>query len=203
MRIKKLFIIVLVSGLIFCGCKNPFKTRSSPEPTGPRGTFYPPTTPETVVDLNLKNAYNEKIIDNYLLCFSDSFIFSAPVDSQDAITDNRPELFWNWDLTVERNVTFAIFNEYTSGSKRSELRLEKDPDQQDIKEDTTATLYRKYNLYLYDYSLEEPFVGIVKGISTFYLRETSYEQWTIYYWVDQPLLTDEKDWADFKAQFRE
>ena len=197
---KKLFIILLISGLVFCGCKNPFKTRSSPEPTGPRGTFYPPTTPETVVDLNLKNAYNEKIIDNYLLCFSDSFIFSAPEDSLEAIADNRPELFWNWDLTVEKKVTFAIFNEYTSGLKRSVLILGKDPDQQDIKEDTTAILYRRYWLYLYDNNIQ---IGIYNGNSAFYLKESSYEHWTIYSWVDRPLLTDEDDWADFKAQFRE
>ena len=166
-------------------------------------TWYPPTTPETVVDLNLKNAYNEKIIDNYILCFSDSFIFSAPEDSLEAIADNRPELFWNWDLSVERNVTFAIFNLYTSGSKRSVLIMNKDPDQSDVIEDTTAILYRNYTLYLYDYSLEEPLIGVAQGISTFYLRESSYEYWNIYFWVDRPIVSGEEDWADFKAQFRD
>ncbi|MDH4222610.1 MAG: hypothetical protein OEV55_03615 [candidate division Zixibacteria bacterium] len=200
---KKISFIILITAIIFCGCKNPFKTRNSPEPTGPRGTWYPPTTPETVVDLNLRNTYEEKIIDNYLLCFSDSFSFSAPEDSLEAIADNRPELFWNWDLAVERNVTFAIFNQYMSGSLRFVLVMEKDPDQPDIKGDTTAILYRNYLLYLYDFSQEEPLVGTIKGISAFYLRESSYEHWSIYLWQDRPLVSGEKDWAFFKAGFRE
>jgi hypothetical protein len=200
---KKLLLIMLMGGIIFWGCKNPFRIRSSPEPSGPRGTWYPPTTPETVVDLNLKNAYNEKIIDNYILCFSDSFIFSAPEDSQEAIADNRPELFWNWSLSVEKNVTSAIFNFYTSGLKRIILVMEKDPDQSDIKEDTTAILYRKYAVYLYDFEQEEPQIGTFQGISTFYLRESSYEYWNISFWEDRPLVAGEDDWADFKAQFRE
>lgn len=199
---KKLVLVVLIGGIVFWGCKNPFKTRNSPEPSGPRGTWYPPTTPEIVIQ-NLNYAYNEKIIDNYLLCLSDSFIFSAPEDSLEAIADNRPELFWNWNLSVEKNVTSAIFNFYTSGSRRIVLILEKDPDQSDVKEDTTATLYRDYVIYLYDFNQEEPLIGTFQGISTFYLRESSYENWNIYFWEDRPLVTGEFDWADFKAQFRE
>jgi hypothetical protein len=199
---KKLLLIILIGGMIFWGCKNPFKTRNSPEPSGARGTWYPPTAPETVIQ-NLSYAYNEKIIDNYLLCFSDSFIFSAPEDSLEAIANNRPELFWSWDLSVEKNVTSAIFNFYTSGSKRIVLVLEKDPDQSDIKEDTTAILYRDYVIYLYDFDQEEPLIGTYQGISTFYLRESSYENWNIYFWEDRPLVAGEFNWADFKAQFRE
>jgi len=199
---KRFLLLIFISGVILCCCKNPFKIRSSPQPSGPRGTFYPPTTPETVIQ-NLSYAYNEKIIDNYLLCLSDSFTFSAPEDSLEAIANNRPELFWNWNLSVERNVTFAIFNLYTSSSKRAVLILEKDPEQPDVKGDTTAILYRNYTLYLYDFNLDEPLIGTAQGISTFYLRESSYDHWNIYFWEDRPLLSGEEDWADFKAQFRE
>ena len=187
--------------LIFSGCKNPFKTRSSAAPTGPRGTWNPPTTPETVIQ-NLYNAYTEKIIDNYVMCFSDSFVFSAPEDSIEAIGQNQPERFWNWNLAVERNVTFGVFNLYSSSSKRYVLILDKNPDQPDVKGDTNAILYRNYLIYLYDYDKAEPLVGVVRGSSTFYLRQSAYDFWIIYFWVDRPLLTGEYDWAKFKSQFR-
>ena len=191
----------MIGMLIFSGCKNPFKTRSSEPPSGPRGTWNPPTTPETVID-NLYNAYTEKIIDNYVMCFSDSFIFSAPEDSQEAVGQGQPERFWNWNLAVERNVTFGLFNFYSSGNKRYVLILDKNPDQPDVKGDTSAILYRNYLIYLYDYDKSEPLVGIARGSSTFKLRQSSYDFWIIYFWEDRPLVTGDYDWAQFKSQFR-
>jgi hypothetical protein len=198
---KKFILILFIGMLIFSGCKNPFKTRTSPAPSGPRGTWNPPITPETVIQ-NLYNAYTEKIIDNYVMCFSDSFVFSAPEDSQEAIGQGQPERFWSWNLAVERNVTFGIFNLYSSSSKRYVLILDKNPNQPDVKGDTSAILYRDYLIYLYDYSQTEPLVGVVRGSSTFYLRQSAYDFWIIYFWVDRPLLTGEYDWAKFKSQFR-
>lgn len=198
---KKYILILLVGILIFSGCKNPFKTRSSEAPSGPRGTWNPPTIPETVIQ-NLYYAYTEKIIDNYIMCFSDSFVFSAPEDSTEAIGLNQPERFWNWNLAVERNVTFGLFNQYGSSSKRYVLILDKNPDQPDVTGDTSATLYRNYRIYLYDYDQAEPLVGVVEGSSTFNLRQSSYEFWNIYFWVDRPLVAGEYDWAKFKSQFR-
>ncbi len=199
--VRKITLMTLIGILVLCACKNPFKTRSSEAPSGPRGTWNPPTTPETVIQ-NLYYAYTEKIIDNYVMCFSDSFVFSAPEDSIEAIGQNQPERFWNWNLSVERNVTFGLFNLYTSGSKRYVLILDKNPDRPDVKGDTSATLYRNYLIYLYDYDKTEPLVGIVRGSSTFYLRQSSYDFWNIYFWEDRPLLTGEYDWAKFKSQFR-
>jgi hypothetical protein len=200
--VKKIALVIFIGTLVLCGCKNPFKTRSSETPTGPRGTWNPPTTPETVMQ-NLYNAYTEKIIDNYIMCFSDSFVFSAPEDSTDAaISQNLPERFWNWNLTVERNVTFGLFNFYSSSSKRYVLILDKDPERPDVKGDTSAVLYRDYLLYLYDYDQAEPLVGTARGSSTFYLRQSSYDFWNIYFWEDRPLVTGDYDWAQFKSQFR-
>ena len=196
------FIILLFTGLlVFSGCKNPFKTRSSEAPSGPRGTWNPPTIPETVIQ-NLYYAYTEKIIDNYIMCFSDSFVFSAPEDSIEAIGLNQPERFWNWNLAVERNVTFGLFNQYASSSKRYVVILDKNPDQPDVKGDTSAILYRDYLIYLYDYDQAEPLVETVRGSSTFHLRQSSYDFWNIYLWEDRPLVTGEYDWAKFKSQFR-
>lgn len=199
--VKKIALVIFIVTLVLCGCKNPFKIRNSETPSGPRGTWNPPTTPETVIQ-NLYYAYTEKIIDNYAMCFSDSFVFSAPEDSQEAIGQGQPERFWNWNLAVERNVTFGLFNLYGSSSKRYVLILDKNPDQPDVKGDTSAILYRNYLIYLYDYDKAEPLVGVAKGSSTFYLRQSSYDFWIIYFWVDRPLLTGEYDWAKFKSQFR-
>jgi hypothetical protein len=200
-EMRRYLWIIFIAGVILFSCKNPFKIRNSPAPSGPRGTFNPPTSPETVIQ-NLYYAYTEKIIDNYIICFSDSFIFSAPEDSLEAISQNRPELFWNWNLSVERNVTNALFNLYTSGSKRLVILLSKNPDQPDVSGDSSAVLYRNYTIYFYDVSLGEPLIGTAQGNSTFYLKESSYDLWNIYFWEDRPLLTGGLDWADLKAQFR-
>lgn len=188
----------------FCisGCKNPFKTRNSPQPKGREGTWETPAEPKIVIQ-NLFYAYNEKIIGNFIQCLCDSFRFSAPEDSIDAVSDGWYELFARWDRSVEISVTTSIFNTARQnpdafGYVVSFLSTHP-PDEV---YDTLAVLSRDYELLIFDLKATPPETTLAKGTATFHMRQTSFSWWSIYFWSDIPAEADKDDWADFKAGFR-
>jgi hypothetical protein len=203
-----LFYIVLFSFLLvgytgISGCKNPFKTRRSPPPVISLGTWETPASPEVVID-NLFHAYNEKIIGNFIQCLSDSFRFSAPEDSIDATNQGRPELFANWDRSVEVSVTTSIFNTSSQNpdSFNYVLWFYLNPELPDEVGDTLAVLSRDYELLIFDLKATPPETTLAKGTATFHMIQTSF-WWSIYFWSDFPAETGKDDWADFKAEFRQ
>lgn len=198
-----LFSFLIIGCFCFSGCKNPFKTRSSPQPVISEGTWETPALPKIVIQ-NLLHAYNEKIIGNFIQCLCDPFRFSARVDSIDAVDDGLPELFANWDRSVEISVTTSIFstsrqNPDSFGYVVSFLSTHP-PDEVG---DTLAVLSRDYELFIFDLKATPPETTLAKGTATFHMRQTSFNWWSIYFWSDFPAETGEDDWADFKAQFRQ
>jgi len=202
---RVLFILTSLA-LIFCllGCKNPFRTRESPPPvreTG--GTWKTPSEPEDVVD-NLFYAYNEMVVANFDRCLCDSFRFSAPEDSAQAVLDNRAELFADWDREVELRVASQIFNllQSRSDSISLELRFDPEPPVPDEVTDSTAVLLRDYELVIFDLQADPWSSDTAEGTATFQMRQTSLNWWCIYFWQDMPKKPGDYDWGDFKAQFR-
>jgi hypothetical protein len=201
---RKILFLLLWS-LVFCfywsGCKNPFKTRKSPPPIITEGTWDTPYRPEIVIQ-NLLHSYNEKIIGNFILCLDDSFRFSAPEDSIDAFNRGRPELFANWDKSTEVNVANSIFTTFRQNvdsiSYVLSFALTSVPD--DVG-DTVAVLLRNYELSISKSTLPE--ITLAKGTATFYMRQTSLNWWSIYFWSDIPDVSGGYDWGDFKAEFRQ
>lgn len=198
--------ILLLLGSLFLffylpGCKNPFKTRKSPPPIITEGTWDTPYLPKIVIE-NLLHAYNEKIIGNFILCLGDSFRFSAPEDSIDALNRGRPELFANWDKSTEVNVTNSIFTTFRQNvdSIKYELSFDTIPPVPDQVEDTMAVLSRDYVLLILKYT--PPETTLAQGTATFHMKETSLNWWSIYFWSDIPNVSGGYDWGDFKAEFR-
>jgi hypothetical protein len=185
------------------GCKNPFKTRKSPEPIITEGTWDTPFRPEIVLQ-NLLYAYNEKIIGNFILCLCDSFRFSAPEDSIDAVNRGRPELFSNWNNSTEISVTTNIFTTFRQNvdSIHYDLFFTPTTISDDIS-DTLAVLSRNYELFISNLKSAPPETTLAKGTATFYMRETSLNWWAIYFWTDTPYVSGGYDWGDFKAEFRQ
>ncbi|MCJ7578857.1 MAG: hypothetical protein MUO91_10450 [candidate division Zixibacteria bacterium] len=182
------------------GCKNPFKTRKSPPPIITEGTWDTPYRPEIVIQ-NLLHAYNEKIIGNFILCLCDSFRFSAPEDSIDAFNRGRPELFANWDKSTEINVTTNIFTTFRQNVDSISYVLSFAPTSvPDDVSDTVAVLSRDYELSISKST--PPETKLAKGTATFYMRQTSFYWWSIYFWSDIPDVSGD-DWGDFKAEFRQ
>jgi hypothetical protein len=188
--------------IVFAGCvKDPFSTRQTENPYGSSGTWETPQSPEVTVR-NLLYAYNEKIISNYQLCFSDSFMFSSPEDSIDAVNDGRADLFADWNYSVEIAVTNNIFLSYTSeDSADFFLTLAMTENYNDIIDDTLAVLYRDYNLILITGNIPAD-TAYFTGLATFHLFQEQLNWWTINYWADLPDVSGEDDWGDFKAMYR-
>lgn len=190
----------------FClqGCKNPFKTRESPEPIITEGTWDTPFRPEIVIQ-NLFHAYNEKIIGNFILCLCDSFIFSAPEDSIKAVQDNREELFANWNKSTEISVTTNIFTTFRQNmdSISYVLFFDSDPPISDEIGDSVAVLLREYELFIFNFKSDPPETTLAKGTATFHMRQTSLNWWSIHFWGDIPDTSGGYDWGTFKAEFRQ
>jgi hypothetical protein len=197
------FSLLLIGNIIW-GCKNPFRTRHSPEPAIREGTWDTPALPEIVIQ-NLLHSYNEKVIGNFIQCLCDSFAFSAPEDSVDAVAQGREDLFANWDRTAEISVTTNIFNTARQNPDSFDyvLWLHTNLDLPDEVGDTLAVLSRDYELFIFDFKAEPPETTRTQGTATFHMRQTSLNWWNIYFWSDIPAETDKDGWADFKAQFRQ
>jgi hypothetical protein len=207
-RVGKTHLFLIYGTLILCfcllGCKNPFKTRESPPPVAEEGTWDTPFRPEIVVQ-NLLNAYNEKVIGNFILCLCDSFTFSAPEDSVKAVQDNREELFANWDKSTEVSVTTSIFTTFRQNvdSVGYVLLFDPDPPVTDDIGDNTAVLLREYELVILDYNSDPPETTLAEGTATFHMKQTSLNWWSIYFWSDRPKVSGGYDWGAFKSEFRQ
>ncbi len=195
-------LCVLLALTLTLGCKNPFATRQSPPPVGEEGDWNTPSSPLVVTE-NLLASYNQKIIGNFNLCFSDSFRFSAPQDSIQAQSQGRGWLFENWDVSVEKEAAELLFNTSRQNVDSLDFLLlwEPDPTQSDITGDSTAILYRNYTLYEF-VGYPQPETTIFRGLAIFYLEEGGLSWWSIYLWEDLPRQIGQPDWAAFKSQFR-
>jgi hypothetical protein len=206
--IRRSHLLLLLGGLFFffclSGCKNPFKTRKSPPPIITEGTWDTPYLPKIVIE-NLLHAYNEKVIGNFILCLCDSFRFSAPEDSIKAVQENREELFANWDKSTEISVTTNIFTTFRQkvDSISYVLFFDPDPPVSDDIGDTLAVLSRNYLLLIFNWKSASPETTLAKGTTTFHMKQTSLNWWSIYFWSDIPDVSGGYDWGDFKAEFRQ
>jgi hypothetical protein len=185
------------------GCaKNPFSTRGTEPPLGSGGTWETPQSPEAVI-LNLFNSYNERVISNYQLCFSDSFLFSSPQDSIDAVNSGRPDLFVDWNKQAEVAATTNIFRTFSSSdTMKLFLSLFPAPDHNDLVEDSLATLYRNYSLQIILTHAGVPDTNVAAGLATFHLSQEALNWWTIRWWEDLPAQSAALDWGDFKAEYK-
>ncbi len=200
-RYLKLGVICLFILLVSC-TKNPFSTRGTQDPYGSAGTWDTPQSPGVTLQ-NLLFAYNEMVISNYQLCFSDSFLFSSPEDSIDAVNDGRGDLFADWDKQAEVSVANNIFSTYSAADTLDLfLILTFAEDYVDIIEDTTAVLYRHYNLILITTTDDRADTVTAEGLATFQLYQEQLNWWTIYHWEDIPAVSGETDWGDIKAEYR-
>lgn len=195
--------IVFAAALALFSCaKDPFSTRDTENPYGSAGTWDTPQSPEVAIR-NLLYSYNELIISNYQLCFSDSFSFSSPEDSIDAVNNGRGDLFADWDKTVEINTTADIFATVsTDDSLDMYLSLLTSIDYPDLVEDTSAVMYRTYSLTLIKTTGGATDTTTAEGLATFHLRQELLNWWTIVWWGDIPAVSGQTDWGDIKAEYR-
>jgi len=200
--LKRLLFIVLAIGLLSAGClKNPFATRDSELPAGTSGTWETPATPEVVL-INLLFAYNEKNIQNFQLCLSDQFVFSAPEDSIEAEAQGNGYLFHDWFKDVELATTQNIFSTFSESGRYLDLILSSSTDYPDSLGDTLAVIYRNYILRVVESDSLGVDTTLIEGLAGFGLSQTQFNWWSIDFWQELPSTRSELDWGDFKAEYR-
>jgi hypothetical protein len=194
-------MIILIPTLLLSGClKNPFATRNSQEPAGSTGTWETPATPEVVL-LNLLFAYNEMNIQNYQLCFSDDYVFSASQDSIEAEAEGNGYLFAFWNKSVEVSATENMFTSFAADDSSSFfLSLNPSSDYPDSIGDSLAVLYREYVIAISTVNQSVP--DTIQGLTSFSVSRSLFNWWSIYLWSEIPTGGSSYRWADFKAEYR-
>lgn len=84
-------------------------TRTPEEPSGNRGTYEPPTSPNIVIE-NLRNAVIEKNMQNFMLCLADPSRspFSYTYEPSAEAGARYQAVFMNWSVTKERQAFLSM-----------------------------------------------------------------------------------------------
>lgn len=95
----------MLSVLVLASCT----TRTPEEPTGNRGTYEPPTSPQIVIE-NFRNAVIEKNTQNFMLCLADPSRSRVPyVFEPSAEAGARFQaIFQSWSITKEQQAFLSI-----------------------------------------------------------------------------------------------
>ncbi|MBN1293261.1 MAG: hypothetical protein JXB48_15590 [Candidatus Latescibacteria bacterium] len=174
-------------------CNNPFKTRTPVEPPSGGGVaIKPANSPENVL-YNMKIAFNNYSIQDYLDVFSEDFVF-AP-DTEDSIA-YEDRFITSWDKNRESEFATNLFTKIRSDSlvdRSVEIIL-------------SSYEYKSGNdMYEYSYVIEQkdetaeiPVVTL-RGRAWLYLREYPDGKWYIYMWLDRKVQLTTMTWGVLRA----
>ncbi|MBD3217099.1 MAG: hypothetical protein GF310_02400 [candidate division Zixibacteria bacterium] len=192
---KYIPVIILILSV---ACASPFDSRDSELPTTDQGTFIQPVSPQVVL-LNLENSYKELIITNFIQSLDSSFYFIY-----DFVTGRPAEGDSGWSYTAELRLTESIFNSLQADTA-GEIILSLTPleNQVDQSFDTTAVLYRSYDLTVIKTGNEDQIdTTEFLGTSIFTMIENDQGLWSLLRWEDQHQNTNIPNWADYKNGYR-
>ena len=97
--------VVTIAVLVVSSCA----TRTPEEPTGNRGTYEPPTSPQIVIE-NFRNAVIEKNTQNFMLCLADptrsraTYVFEPSAE----VGARFQAIFQSWSLNRERQAFISL-----------------------------------------------------------------------------------------------
>jgi hypothetical protein len=97
--------VVTIAMLVLSSCA----TRTPEEPTGNRGTYEPPTSPQIVIE-NFRNAVIEKNTQNFMLCLADptrsraTYVFEPSAE----VGARFQAIFQSWSLNRERQAFLSL-----------------------------------------------------------------------------------------------
>ena len=198
--LKKLLQIILVLIFVFSiFCKSPFATRESEPPSTSKSSWIFPTDPVIVLE-NMKSAFLEKNVENYMQCLVDSSeLFKFIPDAYEA--SNNSGIFEHWDLSLEQSYINKIFTSIPDDSNRtlsfaSDFTRNDFPDSVQIRTDYTLDLH---------HILSESYPQQGKGkVDFWFIRRNGY--WVITRWEDHETEVDSAStrlpsWSTIKASF--
>jgi hypothetical protein len=97
--------VLTIAVLVASSCA----TRTPEEPTGNRGTYEPPTSPQIVIE-NFRNAVIEKNTQNFMLCLADptrsraTYVFEPSAE----VGARFQAIFQSWSLNRERQAFISL-----------------------------------------------------------------------------------------------
>ena len=97
--------VLTIAVLVVSSCA----TRTPEEPTGNRGTYEPPTSPQIVIE-NFRNAVIEKNTQNFMLCLADptrsraTYVFEPSAE----VGARFQAIFQSWSLNRERQAFISL-----------------------------------------------------------------------------------------------
>ena len=199
MKYRNLQII----GFVFFGmvlfCKNPFATREAEPPSTNQSSWQLPTDPLIVLE-NMKSAFREKNVENYMRCLVDSNeLFKFWPDAYDA--SNNPGIFERWALSFEQSYINLVFTSIPDDSTSNlnftgNINRDDFPDSIQLRTDYTMDLH---------HILSESYPRQGKGnVDFWFIRRNGY--WVIKRWEDHETKVDSAStrlpsWSTIKANF--
>ncbi|HDP98449.1 MAG TPA: hypothetical protein ENN22_04595 [bacterium] len=192
----QIFWIFLI--LIAAGCKNPFATREAEPPTTDQSSWRLPTDPAIVLE-NMRLAFYEKNVENYMKCLSDSqTLFRFIPDEYEA--SNSAGTFEQWNLAYEQTYIKRLFTSIPADSSNI---LKFTPDQR-LEFADSVFIRTDYSLELH-HVLPAVYPRSAKGKADFwFMRHSGY--WVITRWEDYETIIDSAStrlpsWSTIKAVF--
>lgn len=197
MRLIQIILITCLWLIIFC--KNPFATREAEPPSTDQSSWRFPADPVDVLE-NMKSAFREKNVENYMKCLVDSNeLFKFIPDAYEASTNTG--IFEHWDLSLEQTYINKIFTSIPDDSTRK-LAFARDFTRNDFPD--SAQIRIDYTLDLF-HVLSESYPRQGKGKADFWFnRRNGY--WVISRWEDHETKVDSAairlpSWSTIKASF--
>jgi hypothetical protein len=189
-RIAKYYLLLFL--FLFSAC-DLLSTRQAEPPNASRDNFLPATSPEILFS-NLTNSFKDKVVENYIACFSDpaytdkAFNF-VPTSSASVIY----AAFSNWDLSSERGYFSNLVNTLPETTPII-LSLSQ----------LGSTQYSDSAVYDFSYVLNTNFSS--ENISPTYQGNLKFtvvldnrQQWVISRWIDFEK-TGSPSWSELKGR---
>ena len=183
----KRFIIIFIIPLLFSSC-DLLTTRVPERPEEPRDNFEFATTPEKLIE-NLENSFNDKVVENYIICFSpDEFRFSPSAGSSLKYSSLQ-----NWDLKSEE---LYFKNMINSVVKNSEITLEFEGVFVKAADSANYSGVYELDVIFTDNQYPKFYTGTVNFTM---VKDNSTLQWVIKGWQDFKN-ENQPDWSDLKGR---
>lgn len=187
-------ITILIFVLITSGC-DLFNTRDPQNPDENRANFQPPKEPSIVIE-NLKNSFNDKNAQNYILCFVDTLFVKKQfffLPSSEAAS-TYAFLTQDWGLDDERR----YFNSIIS-------KVPKDfPMTLTFSDENYSSLSGDTLIYSANYFINIPHSSSepknYSGNLQFNMIRDDRSDWSIYYWKDTRS-SSLPSWSELKGIF--
>ncbi len=199
MAAKKFYIKLFFFIIWMTSCKNPFATREAEPPNTNQSSWRFPVDPAIVLE-NMKFAFLEKNVENYLQCLADSnALFKFIPDDYEATTNSG--IFERWNLSLEQSYVNKIFTSIPDDSTRklefsADIKRNDFPDSVQIRTDYAIELH---------HILSKSYPKQAKGKADFwFIRRNGY--WVITRWDDHETEIDSiasrlPSWSTIKASF--